>query len=545
MKPLIVTLLCLISTTLLSQESVISGKIFGHDGKPMQMANVEVYRMSDPSKALASAEVGANGSFKISTSELGMLRLQCSGVHHLASNVPLLVEKPIPVGVTVQLATYPYSKTIDAAFIIGDFNGFSMANPAEMKKQDDGTFTAEFESDKAQFKYQVFNVFAPPRSVNGTQSENYLYDGGGDYQSVVTPSSGKVRIVFDPKKVVRSDAKEKVTFDAGSKGAKQFNDAYAEVMNVQQEAQKAAMEYQKSGKDMKDFRYDVSKLLKAVKEKIGKERDTYGQQLLLMQYLGISPMAREGVDSMLIRRALKEIPAESGLWSVSPGLILAATARAGQGFDADAYLDTFLAKNRDRSLKSIILFNQMMGAKYQQKDEQYKKYYTKLVEEYGDTQYGQMAKQRFSIESTIGIGKKVPSFKLASLEDPNSTISNDLLKGKTTLLDFWAVWCGPCIGEMENMHKAYERFKGKNFQIISFSFDAKPEDVTVFRGKKWKMPWLHAFVDKGFESDLAKRFEVMGIPKPILVDENGNILALETDLRGETLEKTLEKVLGK
>jgi thiol-disulfide isomerase/thioredoxin len=315
-------------------------------------------------------------------------------------------------------------------------------------------------------------------------------------------------------------------------------------MNVQQEAQKAAIEYQKSGKDMKDFSYDVSKPLKALEEKIGKERDSYAQQLLLMQYLGISPMARDGIDSMVIRRALKEIPAESGLWSVSPGLILSATVRAGKGFDADTYLDTFFAKNRDRLLKSIIMFNQMMGAKYQQKDEQYKKYYTMLVEEYGDTQYGQMAKQRFSVESAIGIGKKVPSFTLASLEDPNSPISNDLLKGKTTLLDFWAVWCGPCIGEMENMHKAYERFKGKNFQIISLSFDAKPEDVTVFRGKKWKMPWLHAFVEKGFESDLAKRFEVMGIPKPILVDGNGNILALETDLRGENLEKTLEKFLG-
>ena len=545
MKPFVLALLCLVSTTLLSQESVISGKLFGYDGKPMQMANVEVYRMSDASKALASAQVAADGSFRISTNELGMLRLQCSGVHHLPSNVPLLVEKPAPVGVTVQLATYPYPKTIDAAFIIGDFNGFSMANPKEMTKQPDGTFTAEFESDKGQFKYQVFNVFAPPRSVNGTQSESYAYDGGGDYQSIVTPSNGKVRIVFEPKKVVRSDAMEKVTFDAGSKAAKQFNDAYSEVMNIQQASQKAAMEYQKSGKDMKDFRYDVSKPLKILVEKIGKERDSYAQQLLLMQYLGISPMARDGVDSMMIRRALKEIPPESGLWSVSPGLILAATGRAGQGFDADAYLDTFLAKNGDRSLKSIILFNQMMGAKYQQKDEQYKKYYMKLVEEYGDTQYGQMAKQRFSMETAIAVGKKVPAFKLASLEDPNSTISNDLFKGKTTLLDFWAVWCGPCIGEMENMHKAYERFKGKNFQIISFSFDAKPDDVTVFRGKKWKMPWLHAFVEQGFESDLAKRFEVMGIPKPILVDGNGNILALETDLRGENLEKTLEKVLGK
>ena len=149
------------------------------------------------------------------------------------------------------------------------------------------------------------------------------------------------------------------------------------------------------------------------------------------------------------------------------------------------------------------------------------------------------------METAIALGKTVPEFKLASLEDAQSTISNDLLKGKITMLDFWAVWCGPCIGEMESMHKAYERFKGKKLQIISFSFDAKPEDVVKFREKKWKMPWLHAFIEKGFESDLAKRFEVIGIPKPILVDSEGKILAMENELRGEELERTLEKFLGK
>ena len=70
MKHLLVTILfCVTSTTLLSQESVVSGKLVGYDGKPIQKANVDLYRMSDRSKALVSVEAGTDGSYKVSTSE--------------------------------------------------------------------------------------------------------------------------------------------------------------------------------------------------------------------------------------------------------------------------------------------------------------------------------------------------------------------------------------------------------------------------------------------------------------------------------------------
>jgi hypothetical protein len=57
------------------------------------------------------------------------------------------------------------------------------------------------------------------------------------------------------------------------------------------------------------------------------------------------------------------------------------------------------------------------------------------------------------------------------------------------------------------------------------------------------MPWLHGFLENGFENALSKRFEVVGIPKPIFVDDKGNIIATESDLRGENLDKTLAKHL--
>ncbi|MCE2504704.1 MAG: hypothetical protein J4G05_11715 [Chlorobi bacterium] len=43
---------------------------------------------------------------------------------------------------------------------------------------------------------------------------------------------------------------------------------------------------------------------------------------------------------------------------------------------------------------------------------------------------------------------------------------------------------------------------------------------------------------------MAQAFEVQGIPKPVLVDPGGIILATGGDLRGENLEKTLTRHLG-
>ncbi len=79
---------------------------------------------------------------------------------------------------------------------------------------------------------------------------------------------------------------------------------------------------------------------------------------------------------------------------------------------------------------------------------------------------------------------------------------------------------------------------------MSLSFDRKPQNVVEFRKKRWPMPWMNAFVEGGFRSGTAKTFEVAGIPKPVLVGEDGKIIATEAELRGEKLEETLGRVFS-
>lgn len=86
------------------QETVITGKLLGHDKKPMPMAHVYLIKSPKP-QPVANVQAGSDGTFKLSTVETGMLVLEFSGVNHSAFDVPVLLEKPTTFDVTVTLAS--------------------------------------------------------------------------------------------------------------------------------------------------------------------------------------------------------------------------------------------------------------------------------------------------------------------------------------------------------------------------------------------------------------------------------------------------------
>ena len=137
----------------------------------------------------------------------------------------------------------------------------------------------------------------------------------------------------------------------------------------------------------------------------------------------------------------------------------------------------------------------------------------------------------------------VPQFAVESLDDPSALISDQSLRGKTCLIDFWATWCPPCVEEIPFLARAYEKFHERKFEILSLSFDKSPEHIHLFRSRRFSMPWLHGFVERGFGSYIAQAFRVENIPRQVLVDPEGHILAVDEELRGEKLEPTLEKFL--
>ena len=77
-----------------------------------------------------------------------------------------------------------------------------------------------------------------------------------------------------------------------------------------------------------------------------------------------------------------------------------------------------------------------------------------------------------------------PPFAIVCLDDSSMLISNESIKGKYYLIDFWATWCPPCVEEIPELSRVYEKYKGRKLEVLSLSFDKSPLQIQQFRKTK-------------------------------------------------------------
>lgn len=117
-------------------------------------------------------------------------------------------------------------------------------------------------------------------------------------------------------------------------------------------------------------------------------------------------------------------------------------------------------------------------------------------------------------------GDKCIDFSYTDINGKKVSLAD--LKGKYVLIDVWATWCGPCVGEIPFLKKLEEKMHGMKITFVSLSVDqdkAKWEEMV----KKEKLGGvqLHTGGDKAFMD----AFGIKGIPRFILLDKKGMILS--------------------
>jgi thiol-disulfide isomerase/thioredoxin len=532
-----------------SEMAVVEGRVLGADGKPPVLAHVHLVGLGGEFRgALKSVRAGDDGAFTISVPRDRYYELAFTAANHRGVRVPLPVDLKKGIkGLEVTLAPNEYTDPASDVAILGDWNGFNLSEAEPMTPLGDGTFAYARKVEADTLAYQLLNATTDSRSVNGTDADHYRYDGGGDYISVVKARGDTARVSFDPKTAVAPASPDLPRLETPNS-----KDPIGDVFEISKRCaldldnETAAMqEYWAEHGGLTGFAHDASAIRLYLMGKISGRAGLPVRKYAAVKLASLLDREQSlNGDEMAAIKGL--LPPSDWVWADSPAGLVELFKRTEGSEQMAELFERDLAKVADKRVKAAMLLEIGLAARDRGDSARQSAVYDDLSNNYGDANLPVMLQYRLASELNPNLkvtkGKPLPDFELTLL-DGSGKVSRQTLLGKYCLIDFWATWCTPCVGELPNLHKAYEKFKGPNFEILSISLDRHPEDVTAFRADKWSMPWLHAYADGMFDSNVARVFEVKGIPKPILVDPQGKIVEVGMGLRGEGLMAILTRCL--
>ncbi|MDH6355023.1 thiol-disulfide isomerase/thioredoxin [Dysgonomonas sp. PH5-45] len=136
------------------------------------------------------------------------------------------------------------------------------------------------------------------------------------------------------------------------------------------------------------------------------------------------------------------------------------------------------------------------------------------------------------------IGNKITDFYFFDSNKNEKQISEFIGKDNYLFVEFWASWCGPCVADIPNLKKVYEKYKGKGLQIISVSLDSSRKAWEKAL-EKHGMPWLQfVTLDDELATNIRRKLHFSGIPYSILLDKDG--IVLDVDAGSDDLDLFLE-----
>ena len=141
-----------------------------------------------------------------------------------------------------------------------------------------------------------------------------------------------------------------------------------------------------------------------------------------------------------------------------------------------------------------------------------------------------------------GCGKDAaPESTFVLLDGSQQTTQN--LKGKVTLVNFWATSCTTCVAEMPQIVATYDKFKAKGYETVAVAMQYDPPSYVVNFAETRKLPFKVAIDNTG---DVAKAWgDIKLTPTTFVLNKQGEIVKRYVGAPNfDELHKLIEKLLA-
>ena len=124
-----------------------------------------------------------------------------------------------------------------------------------------------------------------------------------------------------------------------------------------------------------------------------------------------------------------------------------------------------------------------------------------------------------------------------------STKTTEQMKGRVTLVNFWATSCTTCVAEMPEIISTYQKYKDKGFDTLAVAMQYDPPAYVVNYAESRKLPFQIAIDNTGAN---AKAWgDVKLTPSTFIVDKQGKIVKSFVGAPDfAELHKLIEKLLA-
>lgn len=134
-------------------------------------------------------------------------------------------------------------------------------------------------------------------------------------------------------------------------------------------------------------------------------------------------------------------------------------------------------------------------------------------------------------------GKPAPLIELQTFD--GKKFSSASVKDKVVLLDFWEVWCGPCVASMPKIQTVYKKYHQQGLEVIGVMSEPNQLDIALKLVEKNNVTFQMLISDAATN----KKFGIIAVPTYILIDRLGKVTYVSEGYSDE-IERQIKQSLS-